>query len=266
MLRFEPNILHLFKEVPLMERFERAARAGFTAVEFPVPYAYTPAKLVAVLERHGLKMVLMNTPGGDSETQRGLACQPALRPEFRESITLAIRYAVALGRPLLHCPAGIAPKGEDPSCLRDTFIQNLRYAARRCAEEGLSLCLEPINTVSHPGYYLNGTAQTLDLITDIDELNVGILLDFYHMATMREPVLDLLQLAAPRLRHIQVADVPGKGEPGTGGIDFKAAFALLDQVGYEGWIGLEYTPVAQTEIGLTWMEAYAPRPRTGAGA
>jgi hydroxypyruvate isomerase len=256
-IRFEPNLLHLFTEAPFMARFERAAAAGFSAVEFPTPYEEDAAVLADALERHRLQLVLINSPGGDLATQRGLACQPALRPEFRDSIDVAIRYAATLGGPLLHCPAGMTPEGEDPQRLRDTYIDNLRFAARRCAAEGLSMAIEPISAAARPGYFLNCTTQALGIIADLDEPNVGLILDTYHVAMTGEDILELLPATASVLSHVQIADAPGKGEPGSGSIDFHRVFALLDEMEYGGWIGLEYSPAAGTEAGLKWMDAYA---------
>lgn len=259
MVKFAPNLFHLFADVPFLERFERASSAGFSAVEFPVAYEYDLSDVAAALKDNRLSLVAMNSPGGDFETQLGFACQPMLRTEFRQSIDLAVRWAVGLGRPLLHCVAGIAPAGEEAARLRDTYVDNLRYAARICAQHGITIVIEPISPQIRAGYFLASTAQALDVISDLGEPNVGLLFDVYQAAMSDEPILELLSAAAPVLKHVQIADAPGRGEPGTGELDFKAIFRTLNTLGYAGWIGLEYNPISETEAGLSWADALRQR-------
>lgn len=256
MPRFDANILHLFADAPFVERFARAAACGFAAIELAMPYDHDPEFLGELLERNNLEVAVMNTPAGKSIESRGVGCDPRLAGEFRETIDKAIHYSVKLGRPLLHCLAGMTPTDLDSSLVRDTYLENLRYAARRAADEGISIAVESINSVDRPGYYVSHASQALDLIDAAGEPNVGVILDIYHMAMTDEPLLYLIEQAGAKLFHVQIADVPGKGEPGTGIIDFKSIFNALDGGGYDGWVGLEYRPVGDTEAGLAWLRKF----------
>lgn len=256
MPRYDANLLHLFTEVPFVERFALAADAGFAAIELAMPYEHNPEFLAETIARHGLEIAVMNTPSGDDVEARGLACDPRQQAAFDSSIQKALRYAEMLGRPLLHCLAGMTPADLDASEIQRTYVENLRRAAKLCAAKGVSIGIEAINPVDRPGYFVSSASRALELVEAIAEPNIGVILDVYHMAMTGEPILDLLDRAGSRLFHVQIADVPGKGEPGTGKIDFKSIFDALDSSGYDGWVGLEYRPMAGTVEGLGWRDKF----------
>ena len=258
MPRFAANLSMLFTEVPFLDRFERAARAGFTEVEFLFPYAHSIAELKAVLAANKLKVVLHNMPAGDWDAgDRGMACDPQRVAEFRDGVVLGIEYASGLGSPNLHCMAGKAPAGVADSVLRETFVANLRYAAAEAKKVGLKLLIEPINHYDIPGYFINRSAQALDLIADVEKDgktdNLYLQYDIYHMQRMEGELAATMAKHIARIAHIQLADNPGRNEPGTGEINYPFLFAHLDRIGYRGAIGCEYKPAGNTEAGLGWF-------------
>ncbi len=265
MLRFAANVSMLFAEAPFLDRFARAARAGFAAVECQFPYEAPAGEIRARLDDLGLAMVLHNLPAGDwAAGDRGLACLPNRVDEFRAGVARAIAYAHALGVPQVNCLAGIAPPDADPEVLRRTLVDNLRFAARAFASEGLRLLVEPINTFDMPGFFVHRTAQAVALLDDVGEPNVFVQYDAYHMQRMEGALAATIERYLPRIAHVQVADHPGRHEPGTGEIPFDALFAELERLGYAGWIGCEYRPAGRTEDGLHWLPAGALEPRTPA--
>jgi hydroxypyruvate isomerase len=258
MPRFAANLSMMFTEVPFIERFERAARAGFDEVEFLFPYAHTIAELKAVLAAHKLKVVLHNMPAGDWDAgDRGMACDPARTDEFRQGVALGVEYASGLGSPNLHCMAGRAPAGVADAALRETFVTNLRYAAGEVKKAGLKLLIEPINHYDIPGYYISRSAQALGIIEEVaDDArtdNLYLQYDIYHMQRMEGELAATIAKHLPRIAHIQLADNPGRNEPGTGEINYPFLFAHLDKIGYRGAIGCEYKPAGNTEAGLGWL-------------
>ena len=262
MLRFAANVSMLFTEAPFLDRFALAARAGFAAVECQFPYEAPAAEIRARLDDLGLAMVLHNLPAGDwAAGDRGLACLPQRADEFRAGVPRAIAYAQALGVKQVNCLAGIAPPDEDAALLRRTFVDNLRFAARAFASEGLKLLVEPINTFDMPGFFVHRTAQCVELLDDIGEPNVFVQYDAYHMQRMEGELAATIAKHLPRIAHVQVADNPGRHEPGTGEIRFEFLFAQLEHLGYDGWIGCEYRPAGRTDVGLDWLPAGALRPR-----
>jgi hydroxypyruvate isomerase len=254
MPRFAANLTMLFNEHVFLDRFEAAARAGFTAVEFLFPYDYPAEEIRRRLDENKLTLVLHNLPAGDwAAGERGIACLPDRVEEFRAGVARAIEYATALGLKQLNCLAGKAPAGADPAVLRATFIDNLRYAAGELKRAGLKLLIEPINTFDIPGFYLNRTTQALELIDAVGADNLCIQYDIYHMQRMEGELAATIAKHLPRIAHIQLADNPGRNEPGTGEINYDFLFAHLDKIGYTGWIGCEYKPATTTEAGLGWM-------------
>ena len=258
MPQFAANLTMLFNEVPFLDRFERAAKAGFKAVEFLFPYPYAAAELRDRLQGNGLQLVLHNLPAGNWDGgERGIACLPDRVAEFRDSVGRAIEYGTALGVPQLNCLAGKAPAGVPEATLRETFVGNLRYAAAALQKAGLKLLMEPINTYDIPGFYLNRTAQALALIDEVGSDNLYVQYDIYHAQRMEGELIATMQKNLARIAHIQLADNPGRNEPGTGEIHYGNVFKALDRMGYEGWIGCEYKPAATTEAGLGWMARLA---------
>ncbi|HSW08913.1 hydroxypyruvate isomerase [Aquabacterium sp.] len=258
MPKFAANLTMLFTDLPFLERFERAAKAGFTAVEFLFPYAHPAAEIKRRLDEHGLTPVLHNLPAGDWEAgERGIACLPERVDEFRAGVVRAVDYAQALGVPQLNCLAGKAPAGIDEATLRRTLVNNLRHAAAELQQAGLRLLIEPINTFDIPGFYLNRTAQALAILDEVGAANAFVQYDLYHAQRMEGELAATVQKHLARIGHIQLADNPGRNEPGTGEINYEFLFAHLDRIGYAGWIGCEYKPLTTTEAGLGWRQRLA---------
>jgi hydroxypyruvate isomerase len=258
MPRFAANLTMLFTEVPFLERFDRAARAGFGAVEFLFPYAWPAAEIRQRLQAHRLQLVLHNLPAGDWEAgERGIACHPDRVEEFRAGVAQAIAYARELGVPQLNCLAGKVPPGVDAATVHRTLVENLRYAASELKAAGLRLLVEPINTFDIPGFAVNRTDQALALLDEVGADNAFVQYDVYHAQRTEGELAATLQKHLGRIGHIQVADNPGRNEPGTGEIHYPFLFAHIDRIGYRGWIGCEYKPAAGTEAGLGWRQRLA---------
>ncbi len=255
MPRFAANLTMLFNEVPFLERFERAARAGFGSVEFLFPYAWPAAEVAGKLVGNRLKLVLHNLPAGDWDAgERGIACLPDRVDEFREGVGRAIEYATVLGAPQLNCLAGKVPLGASDVMLRKTFVANLKYAAAQLKKANLKLLVEPINTYDIPGFYLNRTAQAISIIDEVGSDNLYLQYDIYHAQRSEGELAATLAKHIGRIAHVQVADNPGRNEPGTGEINYGFLFAHLDRIGYTGFVGCEYKPAGSTEAGLAWLE------------
>ena len=256
MPRFSANLSMLFTEVPFLDRFERAAQAGFEAVEFMFPYAHSPQEIKARLDATGLKAVLHNLPAGDWEGgDRGIACDPARVAEFRAGVARGVAYATTLGVPQLNCLAGKAPAGADDALLRHTFVDNLRFAATALHQAGLRLLVEPINRYDIPGFYLQRTAQALSVLDEVGAPNAFVQYDIYHAQRTEGELAATLAQHLARIGHIQIADNPGRHEPGSGEINYRFLFQHLDRIGYQGWVGAEYRPASTTEAGLDWRAA-----------
>jgi hydroxypyruvate isomerase len=258
MPKFSANLSMLFTEHAFLDRFEPAAKAGFKAVEFLFPYAFSAADIKARLDSNGLQLVLHNLPAGDWEAgERGIACHPDRVEEFRTGVAQAITYAQALGVGQLNCLAGKTPAGTSDAVLRKTFADNLRYAAGELKKAGLKLLIEPINTFDIPGFYLNRTAQALEILDEVDASNAFVQYDIYHAQRMEGELAATMQKHLARIAHIQLADNPGRNEPGSGEINYAFLFAHLDRIGYGGWIGCEYKPASTTQAGLGWRQRLA---------
>ena len=258
MPKFAANLTMLFNEVPFLERFALARKAGFDAVEFLFPYAFPAAEIRSRLDRHRLALVLHNLPAGDWDAgERGIACLPDRTAEFRSGVAQAIEYARALGVPQLNCLAGKAPPGVADGVLRATLVDNLKFAAAELGKAGLKLLVEPINRYDIPGFHLGGSAQTLAVLDEVGAANAYLQYDIYHMQRMEGELAATMQRHLARIAHIQLADNPGRNEPGTGEINYPFLFAWLDRIGYAGWIGCEYKPATTTEAGLGWRRRMA---------
>jgi hydroxypyruvate isomerase len=256
MPKFAANLTMLFNEVPFLDRFERAAQSGFDAIEFLFPYAWPAHEIKSRLDANGLQLVLHNLPAGDWDAgERGIGCLPERADEFRDGVLRAIEYAGALGVKQLNCLAGKAPAGADAALLRKTFVANLRHAAGALKQAGIRLLIEPINTFDIPGFYLNRSAQALSIIDEADSDNLFLQYDIYHAQRMEGELAATLEKHLARIAHVQLADNPGRHEPGTGEINYPFLFAHLDRIGYRGHVGCEYKPATTTEAGLGWMKA-----------
>jgi hydroxypyruvate isomerase len=258
MPRFAANLSLLFNEVGFLERFAAARTAGFDGVEFLFPYAFETEQILARLQRYQLELALFNFPAGDwAAGERGFACDPRRIGEFQDSVEMALEYALELGVKRLHCLAGKLPPKVDAERAHATLVDNLRFAAGQLAPHGIEVLVEPINDRDIPGYFLTRSSQAAAVIADCAADNVFMQYDVYHMQRMEGELADTLRQLLPLIRHIQVADVPGRHEPGTGEINYPFLFRLLDELGYAGWIGCEYNPQGDTVAGLAWRERLA---------
>jgi len=256
MPRFAANLTMLFNEVPFLERFAAARAAGFEAVEYLFPYAYDKNELAALLKTHGLKQVLHNLPAGNWDAgERGIACHPDRVDEFRAGVDKAIEYATALGCAQVNCLAGKVPAGVAREQAHATFVANLKFAADQLKKAGIKLLIEPINSYDIPGFFLNYTAQAASILDEVGSDNLYIQYDIYHAQRMEGELAATVQKHLSRIAHIQLADNPGRNEPGTGEIHYPFLFRHLDAIGYRGWIGCEYKPKTTTVEGLGWIEA-----------
>ncbi|WP_043834959.1 2-oxo-tetronate isomerase [Muricoccus aerilatus] len=259
MPRFAANLSMMFTELPFLDRFAAAAAAGFEAVEFLFPYEHAPEAVAEKLRAAGLSQVLFNMPPGDwAGGERGMAAIPGREAEFRETVPVALRYAKALGCPLLHCMSGITGDRDRAAC-EATFIENIRFAADAAAAEGVTLVVEPINTRNMPGYFVNHQMDGIALIDRVGRPNVSLQFDLYHAQIMDGDLSKLIEKLAGRFAHVQVASVPDRHEPDEGELNFPHLFGVLDRVGYKGWIGCEYNPRGETTAGLGWFAPYKAR-------
>ena len=254
MPKLAANVSTLFPEVPFLDRFAAATRAGFRYVEYQFPYAWPAEELARRARDAKLEVALHNLPAGDfAKGERGIACLPGREQEFREGVERAIDYARAARCPRLNCLAGIAPADREHFAV---LVDNVRYAARKLGAAGLSLTLEPINTRNVPGFFLTRSAQALDVLNAAGEGNALLQYDFFHMQMMEGDLASTVERLLPRIGHIQLADVPGRHEPGTGEINFDFLLGRLDVLGYSGCVGCEYNPKGDTLEGLKWARPY----------
>ena len=260
MPRLAANLTMLFNEVDFPDRFEAASRAGFVGVEYLFPYAYDKDMLAEKLHGNGLTQALHNLPAGDWDAgERGIACLPDRVGEFQDGVGAAIEYASALGCTQINCLAGVPPEGADDDTLRETLVGNLRFAASKLKDAGIALVVEPINTRDIPGFYLRRTAQALSVIDEVGSDNLWLQYDVYHMQIMEGDLVPTIEANLGAIRHVQIADNPGRNEPGTGEINYDFVLAELDRLGYAGWVGCEYKPLTTTEDGLGWAAKYLSR-------
>jgi hydroxypyruvate isomerase len=260
MPKFCANLTLLYNEHPFMDRFAAAAKAGFTGVEYLFPYGEDKQALVAALQKHKLKQVLHNLPAGDwAKGERGIGCHPDRVGEFQDGVGQAIEFATALGCTQVNCLAGIPPAGVAPDRLRTTFVSNLKFAALKLKEHGIKLLIEPINTRDMPGFYLTHSRQALDIIAEVGSDNLYLQYDIYHMQIMEGDLATSIEKNLARIPHMQLADNPGRHEPGSGEINYGFLFDFIDRIGYSGWIGCEYKPLTTTDEGLGWVKKYLSR-------
>jgi len=254
MPRFAANLGFLFTELPFLERFAAAARAGFRAVEFASPYEFDAREIAAAAARAGVEVILFNLPMGDRDAgDFGIACLPGREAEFVTGVAEAMRYADALGTKRINCICGKMPIGGDPREMRAKVVEALRYAGKALASAGITLMIEPVNTRDVPGVFLSRSQQAADLIRDTGLANVMIQYDCYHMQVMEGDIAGTLERLLPMIGHVQFADVPGRHEPGTGEIRYPFLFAHLDRIAYPGWVSAEYRPSLATEATLGWL-------------
>ena len=258
MLKFSANLSFLYQELGFLDRFAAAAKDGFKAVEYLGPYAETREAVSAALRDNGLTQALFNVPSGNwAGGERGIACLPERVDEFRTGVRTALDYATALNCPKVNVISGLVSAGADLAKLEDVLVDNLKFAADLCAKSGVRLLIEPINTRDIPGFFLTTTAQAERILDRVGSSNLYIQYDVYHMQVMEGDLIPTYTRLKDRIAHIQVADNPGRNEPGTGEINYPFVLGEIDRLGYDGWIGCEYKPKAGTTAGLGWMKAYA---------
>lgn len=256
MPKFAANLTMLFNEVSFLDRFALAAKAGFEGVEYLFPYDFDKHELKRALDRHGLTQVLHNLPAGNwAGGERGIAILPDRIDEFRRGVASAIDYATTLGCTQINCLSGIAPEGISDDVLRTTFVANLKYAADELGKHGIRLLIEPINRFDIPGFYLNTPDQAASIIAEVGSDNLYIQYDLYHQQRTEGELIGTFRKHQAQIAHVQLADNPGRNEPGTGEIAYPFVFETLDASGYNGWIGCEYKPRATTQEGLGWLAA-----------
>lgn len=265
MPKFAANLTMQFNEVPFLQRFEAAAVAGFRAVEFLLPYAWPAEEIAALLKQHDLKNVLFNIAAGDWDAgERGLAALPGREADFFRAVDQGIAYAKALGTPNLHVMAGLIPAlantlPTDPAAtalrvrMHATYLANLRHAAAETARHSITLLIEPINGRDMPGYFLGTQAQAHAIREEVGAPNLKVQMDFYHVQISEGDIATKLRQYLAHVGHVQIAGVPGRHEPDVGEINYPYLFALLDELGYDGWVGCEYRPRAGTVEGLGWL-------------
>lgn len=258
-MKLAANLGFLFTEHPFLERFRSAAVAGFEGVEYAVPYDHPREALARELKAHDLAQALFNMPAGDwANGERGIAGLPGREAEFRRGIETTLSYADALGCRRVNCLAGIAPKGARREELLKTLAGNLATAAEALKREGVALVIEPINFHDMPGFILNRSAEAMAVIEEVGHDNLALQYDVYHMQRMEGALAETLGRLMPRIGHIQVADTPGRHEPGTGEINYRFVLAEIGRLGYTGWVGAEYHPLAGTAAGLGWRDKLMP--------
>ena len=264
MPRFAANLSMMYVEHPFLERFAAAARDGFQAVEYLFPYEHPAAELAQRLQDNGLQQVLFNAPPGDwAGGERGMACLPGRTDELRAAVQRALEYAAVLQCPRVHLMAGLVPTGADRARLRETYVENVAWAAEQAARQGVQILLEPINTRDIPGFFLNRQDEAHAIVAEVGAPNLKVQMDLYHCQIVEGDVSMKVRQFIPngRVGHIQIAGVPQRHEPDLGELNYPFIFDVLDEVGFDGWIGCEYRPRAGTSEGLGWLRAYqASRP------
>lgn len=260
-MKFAANLSMMFTEVTFPERFQAAAKAGFSAVEYLFPYEWEPDLLASKLKDNNLQQVLFNMPPGDWDAdERGIASLPGREPEFHEGVAKAIAYARALDLSRLHCMAGLRDQSIDNNVQHETYVSNLRYAAKQCADNGIRLLIEPINPVDIPGYFLNDFGLALDIISEVNGAGPALLklqFDIYHCQKIHGDVTGWLNRCRDQTAHLQIAGVPDRHEPDVGHLPLAEIMAACQAIHPELWIGCEYRPKGQTTAGLGWMKLYA---------
>lgn len=255
MPRFAANLTMLFTEYPFLERFDRAASAGFRAVEFLFPYDEDVTAIRTALDRNGLEQVLFNLPAGDfAGGERGIANDPRRTSEFRDGVARALDIAAKLDCSRLNCLVGLTLPNVPLDEQWATMTENLTYAAAETAKAGIQQLVEPLNTFDTPGFLLATTAQGLDLLARVNHPNLALQYDVYHMQRMEGNLTATLRAHIDQIGHIQIADSPDRHQPGTGEIDYPFLLSALDATSYTGWVSAEYEPLGRTEDSLGWLE------------
>ena len=257
MPKLAANLTLMFNEFDFLDRFAAAAKAGFKAVEFLFPYEHDKNVIKQKLDENNLLLVLHNLPAGNwANGERGIGCHSDRVAEFQAGVDKALEYASALNCKQLNCLAGVRPSGLDPIDARETFVKNLQFAAVRLKAAGIKLLIEAINTRDIPGFFLCNTQQAVDIIKAVGSDNLFVQYDIYHMQIMEGDLAPTIEKHLKLIPHMQLADTPGRHEPGTGEINYGYLLPHIDTLGYQGWIGCEYKPAGKPVDGLGWFQKY----------
>ncbi len=261
MPRLAANLAYLFTERPFMERFGAASAAGFSAVELQFPYDHAPSAVKAEIARHGLTMLGINTPPGNTAGgEFGLAAVPGREGEFDALFRQALDYVVAIGGRQIHVLSGkVAPERRPAADV--TVVRNLARAADAAAAKGITLLIEPINPRDRPDYFLTRAEHAADIIARVERPNVRIQFDFYHAQIVGGDLISRFEKHLPLVGHVQIAAVPSRREPDEGEVNYPAIFDSLDRLGYRGFVACEYRPRGRTEDGLGWARACGLAPQ-----
>ncbi|EJJ30022.1 2-oxo-tetronate isomerase [Rhizobium sp. CF142] len=264
MLKFNANLTQLYTELDFLDRFAAAAADGFKGVEYRAAYHIPKEVLTELLQRNGLKQILFNLPLGNWDAgERGIACLPGREDEFRQGLEIAVDYAKALGCEQLNCLAGLKPAAVPDREVEEVLCANLRYAADRFAKDDIKLLLEILNSRDNPGCVISSAAKFEEIAGRVDSDNLYLQFDFYHLQVMEGDLARKFERLQSRIAHVQVADNPGRHEPGTGEINFGFIFQELERLGYDGWVGCEYVPKGRASEGLGWARPWMPKPEQG---
>lgn len=253
-LRFAPNLSMMYNEVAFLDRFARARAAGFSAVEFLFPYEFGWPAIKSRLADLGLHVVLFNiNPGDFANGERGTASIPARRDYFRRSLEEALEYAANLGCPRVHTMLGNVVPELAPAAQLACAVENLAWAAPLAADAGVTLMIEPLNSFDMPTYFIHSTVDGMRVVAGVNHPNVKLQFDVYHTQMEEGNLIHKATTLMPHIGHIQISDVPGRHQPGTGEINYPAIFAALERLNYQGYIGLEYRPSVETDASLAWL-------------
>ena len=265
MLRFDPNLRWLFTEVPMLERYAAAAQAGFQGVEVAFPYEYPAPEIAARLQGNGLQLVQILSPFDWDGGERGMAALPGREQAFRDSIHTAMDYAVQVGGPMVHVMPGNLTAEHDAKQCMDLFLENIAWAADLVRPAGLTLILEPCCRVRFPQFLYHRIDEGVQVCKTLGRDNVKLCFDTFHIQMEEGDISTHLQSAWPHIGHIQIGNAPGRHEPGTGEIHFPYLFALMEKLGWDRWVGCEYSPSGPTLDTLGWGAPYGIRdPRIAA--
>ncbi|MBI1889071.1 MAG: hydroxypyruvate isomerase family protein [Burkholderiales bacterium] len=257
MPKFAANLTLMYNEYAFLDRFEAAAADGFTAVEYLFPYEFDAAQIKSRLEANGLIQVLFNAPPGDwAAGQRGIAALPGYEEQFKLSVEAALRYASVLGNERLHIMAGVIGRPEERTRCREVYLSNLAYAAKQAEAHGIAVMIEPINTRDMPGYFLNRQDEAHAICREIGAANLHVQFDLYHCQVVEGDLATKMRHYVKNIGHMQIAGVPERHEPDLGELNYPYLFSLMDELGYEGWVGCEYRPRAGTSAGLGWLRPW----------
>ncbi len=263
MLRFDPNLRWLFTELPMHERYEAAAKAGFKGVEVAFPYETPAAEIAARLQGNGLELVQILTPLDWAGGERGIAVLPDRVADFRESVRVAVDYAVATGCKRVHPLPGNVPAGMDRQRCYDTMIGNLEFAAAHAAQAGITVIIEPVCRARFPDFIFKRMEEGVEVIRKVGRDNLKLCFDTFHVQMEEGAVSDKLEQYFPWIGHMQIGNTPGRNEPGTGELHFPFLFEQIERLGWTGWIGCEFTPSGHTLDCLDWAAPFGVRPPAG---